>query len=269
MTKRIWLIAFAMVIIVSNGIAQVTNLEQGTVVKKNIDLLKGLKKAEPGDIDAGKPLMLDPSATPIYSDNLSLIEGDEFMRIMMSGDYIPEPYIDNNKEVKAFVLRKATEQEKAQMKEMQGDMQSEKQNKNDLIGKEAFSFSVTDILGNTYSLEKLKGKVIVINFWFVECKPCVIEIPELNNLVDKYKGEEVVFLGFATNDKSKIEGFLKTKTYKYNIIADGSNVARMYKVNAYPTHLIIDKNSKIAYCSTGLGPTTVTDLEKTIELLIK
>jgi hypothetical protein len=164
MTKRIWLIAFAMVIIVSNGIAQVTNLEQGTVVKKNIDLLKGLKKAEPGDIDAGKPLMLDPSATPIYSDNLSLIEGDEFMRIMMSGDYIPEPYIDNNKEVKAFVLRKATEQEKAQMKEMQGDMQSEKQNKNDLIGKEAFSFSVTDILGNTYSLEKLKGKVIVINF---------------------------------------------------------------------------------------------------------
>ena len=128
---------------------------------------------------------------------------------------------------------------------------------------------MTDISGKKYSLDKLKGKVIVINFWFVECKPCVMEIPELNDLVDKYNGKEVVFLGFATNDKSKIENFLKTKTFKYNIIADSKEVAGLYKVNSYPTHLVIDTNSIISNYMIGLGPTTVKDLDKTIESLLK
>jgi peroxiredoxin len=96
-----------------------------------------------------------------------------------------------------------------------------------------------------------------------------MEIPDLNDLVEKYKGKEVVFLGFATNDKSKIESFLKTKTYKYNIIADSKEVAALYKANSYPTHLIIDKNSIISYYITGLGPTTIKDLDKTIESFIK
>jgi len=51
----------------------------------------------------------------------------------------------------------------------------------------------------TYSLSSLKGKIFVINFWFLECKPCVIEIPELNKIVEKHKSEEVLFLAFAMN----------------------------------------------------------------------
>ena len=54
-------------------------------------------------------------------------------------------------------------------------------------------FAAVDMNGNSYSLGILKGKVVVINFWFVECKPCVIEMPELNEIVEKYKSEEVVF----------------------------------------------------------------------------
>lgn len=269
MTKRIFIIAFAITVILSNAIAQVTNVSQNTLAKNNITKLENLKKAEPGDIYSGTPMMLDPSTTPMYYENFVLIKEGEFMKIMMSGDYIPEPYIDINKVVKAFVFRKATELEKEQMKEMQANMQNSGQNKSELIGKEAFPFSVTDISGNKYSLEKLKGKVIVINFWFVECKPCVMEIPDLNDLVEKYKGKEVVFLGFATNDKSKIESFLKTKTYKYNIIADSKEIAALYKANSYPTHLVIDKNSIISYYITGLGPTTIKDLDKTIESFIK
>jgi thiol-disulfide isomerase/thioredoxin len=269
MTNRILIFAFAMILILNNTIAQVNIVSHDTLVKNNSNSLNGLKKAEPVDIETGTPIMLDPSSTPMYYENYILIKESEFMKIMMSGDYIPEPYIDSNKVVKAFVFRKATELEKEQMKKMRSSMQNSEQNKSELIGKKAFPFSVTDITGNKYTLEKLKGKVIVINFWFVECKPCVMEIPELNELVEKYKGKEVVFLGFATNDKSKIENFLKTKTYKYNIIADSKEVAELYRVNSYPTHIIIDMNSIISYYVTGLGPTTVNDLDKQIESIIK
>jgi len=68
-----------------------------------------------------------------------------------------------------------------------------RQSQQDQVGSDAPDFSAVDMNGNSYSLGILKGKVVVINFWFVECKPCVIEMPELNEIVEKYKSEEVVF----------------------------------------------------------------------------
>jgi thiol-disulfide isomerase/thioredoxin len=260
--------AFVLAINLTNTIAQGTNFTQDTLVKNN-HVLKNLKKAKPGDIEPGTPLMLDPSSTPMYDENFRLIKEHEFMKIITSGDYVPEPYIDSNKVVKAFVFRKATEVEKEQMMKMQSNMGNPDQGKSEFVGKQAEPFSVTDISGKQFTLEKLKGKVLVINFWFVECKPCVMEMPELNYLVDKYKGKEVVFLGFATNNKSKIESFLKTNAYKYNVIANSKEVAALYKVNYYPTHLIIDENSIISYYTSGLGPTTMKDLDKQIEMLLK
>ena len=155
------------------------------------------------------------------------------------------------------------------MKKMIDGNKNQRPEKSELIGKDAFPFSVTDISGNNYTLEKLKGKVIVINFWFVECKPCVMEMPDLNKLVDKYKGKDVVFLGFANNDKSKIESFLKTKTFKYNIIANSKEIADLYKTTLFPTHIIIDSNSIISHTINGLYPSSVVDLDKQIELLVK
>ena len=268
MTKKFFLTILSITTIIYFASAQVKNESKDSLAMKH-EILSGLKKAEPGDINVDKPMMLDPSTTPMYYENFALINEGEFMKVMMSGDYIPEPYVDSNKVIKAFVLRKATELEKEQLKQMQGKMENSGQNKNELIGKEAFPFSVTDIYGNKYELGELKGKVIVINFWFVECKPCVMEIPELNDLVEKYKDKEVVFLGFALNDKLKIESFLKTKTYRYNIIAESRDIAGQYKVNSYPTHLIIDTNLIISYYVMGLGPTTVKDLDDTIQSLLK
>lgn len=46
-----------------------------------------------------------------------------------------------------------------------------------------------------------------------------MEMPELNKLVEKFQGKDVVFLGFANNDQSKIETFLETKTFNCHLIA--------------------------------------------------
>ena len=70
-------------------------------------------------------------------------------------------------------------------------------------------------------------------------------------------------------DKRKIDTFLKTNTYKYNIIPDSKEEVQLYNVNSFPTHLIIDKNSIISYYVSGLGPTTINDLDNTIDSLIK
>jgi len=237
------------------------NKENASIEKK--EYLKGLTKVGKNEM-SDKQIMFDGETFPVYNKG-ERIRGMKMMEAMISGDYTPDFYMDKNKEIKAAVLRMATEDEKKMMKEMQAQMSGQ----SELIGTDASIFSATDINGNEYSLNSLKGKIIVMNFWFVECKPCVMEMPELNELVKNYKNKDVVFLGFATNDKSKIDSFLKKKDFSYNIIPNSKKIAEAYKVSGYPTHIIIDENSKIVYSTSGLGPTTITDIEKTIESLIK
>ena len=228
-------------------------------------LLKGLRKAGFQDLDPSQPIMLDGITIPVYSEEMIRLEGESFLKVMMTADYIPEPYIDSTKSVKLFVLRKATELEKSQMMEMQGDAPKS----NAMIGKPAIPFTITDIAGNNYTLESLKGKVVVLNFWFIECKPCVMEIPDLNKLVEKYQGKDVVFLAIANNDKAKIQKFLEKQPYNYNLIAGNVKVANDYGIMAFPTHIIIDKNSIVAFSATGLGPTTLSDIDKLIGTMVK
>ena len=260
------MLLLALVVGVSSNYAQVIQATNENLSVKKENPLKGLRKANFTELDPSKPLMLDGISTPVYTENLTLVEGDDFMKVMSNGDYFPEVYIDSNKEVKAFVLRKATEQEKSRMISMQTDADMPK--KSELLGKEALPFSVTDINGKKYSLESLKGKVIVINFWFVECKPCVMEMPDLNKLVEKYENKDVVFLGLAMNEKDKIEQFLKKTTYKYNIIPAAKDVVATYGVSSFPMHIVIDKKSIITFAVNGLGPTTIDDLDKMIGSLL-
>ena len=88
-------------------------------------------------------------------------------------------------------------------------------------------------------------------------------------LVEKFNNKDVVFLGFAMNEKDKIEQFLKKTKYKYNIIPGAKDVVGTYGVTSFPMHIVIDKNSIITFSVNGLGPTTIEDLEKAIDSSVK
>lgn len=228
--------------------------------------LKGLTKATEAELGT-KEIMLDGESIPVYNVEGKRIRGQEMMLALSSGKYMPAFYLNDKKDIKVIQLNVATAEEKKMMQQMIAGA-DDIGKKSDLIGKEAIAFSATDIHGKKYTLESLKGKIVVLNFWFVECKPCVMEIPELNELVKKYGSKNVVFLGLATNKKEKINSFLKTHKFNYNLIPSTRKIAGKYNVSGYPTHIIIDQNSKIAFSTTGYGPHTVDAIEKTIEELL-
>ena len=244
--------------------AQISNSEK---VNDTSNPLAGLKLAGPGDIDSGTPLMLDPMSMPMYDEQLQKINPADFMKIMMSNEYIPEPYVDEKKAVKAFVLRTATEEEKAMMAKMQQGGMGMEQEKSPLVGTQAVDFDVTDIKGKKYKLSELKGKVVALNFWFVECKPCIMEMPELNELVEEFKGKEVVFLAIAINNQKQLKKFLKKTDFKYKVISSGQSVSDSYGIKGFPTNVIIDQNGLIQYASTGIGPNNKVNLQKEINKL--
>lgn len=143
-------------------------------------------------------------------------------------------------------------------------------NKNTLVNTKAPDFSVTDIYGNTYNMDELKGNVVVMNFWFVACPPCIQEIPELNELVNSYKEiPNVVFLAFAKDTETLLGKFLAHSEFNYSIIPNAKEIAKQYGVYAYPTHVVVDKNGIIQYSSIGFKEESIKFLKKNINKYLK
>ncbi len=233
-------------------------IAQPDIVKK-IPALKGLTRVEMKDLK--QQVMLDGESIPIYSKEGKRVKGMEMMQKISSGDFAMVPYVDKDENLKAIVLRPNTPEEKARMLAMMKQMDAG----GEVKGKKAIPFKVEDIAGKQYSLAALKGKVVVVNFWFTACKPCLMEMPELNKLVQKYQDKGVVFLAFAMDGKAKLQKFLGKKKFDYKVVGNARNVANDYGINSYPTNMIIDKETNITFSLTGYFPTIYEKLDKAIE----
>ncbi|WP_374951028.1 TlpA family protein disulfide reductase [Mucilaginibacter sp.] len=119
-----------------------------------------------------------------------------------------------------------------------------------MVGKPAPAFSAKTVTGKQVDLASLKGKVIVVNFWFVGCLPCEEEMPLLNKLTDQYKSNpDVVFLSFANSTKASVKSFFKRKTFKYQTVTDAKAIAASYNVSGYPSHFVVDKEGILKFAS--------------------
>ena len=133
------------------------------------------------------------------------------------------------------------------------------------VGSQAIPFSVKDIKGNELSLSDLKGKVVAINFWFVDCQPCQLEIPDLNDMVADFENEDVVFIGMALDSKARLKSFLNNNPFLYQVVPNCKHIVTAYGISISPGHVVIGKDSKVKYTSQGLTPETVSNLKKAIK----
>jgi len=132
------------------------------------------------------------------------------------------------------------------------DQAMKKEKPEDSAGKKSASeFDVITLEGKSLKLGDLKGKVVVLNFWFIGCAPCRVEMPGLNILTEEFKGDDVVFIAFATDGSEALKKFLETREFKYQIVPDAGKIAELYGVAVFPTHIIINKQGQIEFFLTG------------------
>lgn len=114
-------------------------------------------------------------------------------------------------------------------------------------GKDFPDFSFTDLQGRKYSNEDLLGKTLVVKTWFLRCKPCIEEMPQLNELVAAYSDrEDVVFLSLSTDPEDELEKFLTEREFNYPVVPNSKSfIEQTLGVNIYPTHIIVDQSGKI------------------------
>jgi thiol-disulfide isomerase/thioredoxin len=183
--------------------------------------------------------------------------------MIQSGEYVAEP-VNPEKKNTSYILKEAKEQKQDWLDI--GDKPRE--SPYFTTGKQFPSFSSTDINNDKINIKGLKGKILVINFWFIDCPPCRKEIPELNALVNNYSADSnIVFIAIAPDPDLAIKNFLQGTSFDYRLVGFARQIIRGYNVEAFPTNIIVDKEGNVAFHTIGYNDKNVFWLKKTIEEL--
>lgn len=120
-------------------------------------------------------------------------------------------------------------------------------------GLPAPDFSLRDINGEIVNLSDFEGKYVYIDVWNSACKPCYKEFPEMEKLIEKYKDNNIVFIGISLdrNEETWKRTIIKKELKGIQLFGHGwkSKFAKDYFVEYNPRFILIDKNQKIVYLS--------------------
>ncbi len=140
-------------------------------------------------------------------------------------------------------------------------------------------FAALTMDGSKIDTAALRGKVLVLNLWFINCPNCVDEIKRLNQLVDEYTGNnEVVFLGLAASRKLDLEKFLVKNPFKYTVIPNAQMIIiskfgtpdKNGQINVpFPMHYVLDRDGKVVLKEQGVKGVDLVKAELKKQLSMK
>lgn len=121
-----------------------------------------------------------------------------------------------------------------------------------------------------FRLSVLKGKLVLLDFWFMSCYPCILTIPELSKLMSEYGNRGLVVIGVNNADRNakgmaKLPGFIKINGMNYPIVFVDREVALQFHVQAYPTLYLLDKELVVIYSQRGFQGNMHETLKTVIE----
>lgn len=122
--------------------------------------------------------------------------------------------------------------------------------KQETIGRQEYEWKVADINGRAVSLSSFEGKPVFLNFWATWCPPCIAEMPDIQNLYNKY-GDEVAFLLVTDEETSKVQAFMERKAFDMPVYFHRSAVPSLFASQNIPVTFIIDPKGKIVIRKTG------------------
>lgn len=185
--------------------------------------------------------------------------------------YNTKLYRDTISNTFSYVLYK---RDKAEVRETNRDfndyIKADEKNRKKLKKSAIDELTLTDIKGEVHSLETLKDKIIVVDFWFINCGPCIKEIPDLNKLKSEYETDDIEWFAVTYDPKEKVERFLDRMKFDYTIVPDSKHLTDRFDIRFYPTTLIIDENRKIVYTGKfGFMNGRVNEIREALNKLIK
>ena len=120
-------------------------------------------------------------------------------------------------------------------------------------------------------LADLRGKVVLLDFFYKKCAPCCAALPFLQSIHEKYKDRGVVLLGIDPIDdpiKDEMADFIGKRGITYTVLFSDRELPQTYHIVAFPTLFFIDRDGKIAKVHRGYHPTLEEAIEEQLQKML-
>lgn len=132
-------------------------------------------------------------------------------------------------------------------------------------------FTLPTRAGEAVSLAKLRGQVVMINFWASWCGPCRQEMPLLEQMYQKYNRLGFTLVGVNVDEQpTDAERLLSKVPVSFPVALDSkSAVSKLYNVKAMPSSIFIDRKGTVRYLHPGYRPGDEGKYQEQIRALLK
>lgn len=133
------------------------------------------------------------------------------------------------------------------------------------VGEPLIEFDYSDINGNTWNNDILKGKVFVINLWQSECRPCRREMPILSEWKDRFP--DVVFLSASRHNKEEILPIVQQHNFTWTHLQEASDLVALVRQEGFPLTIVVDKEGIVRFAKVGASEENQAEAVAVIEEL--
>lgn len=123
------------------------------------------------------------------------------------------------------------------------------------VGKPALAFKLKDAKGTEVSLESLKGRVVLLDFWATWCGPCKAAMPSIQKLHEKFADKAVTVIGmncWEQKDEAAVK-YMEKQKYTYTLLLKADDLAKEYGISGIPTLILIGKDGNVLHTGVGFG----------------
>ena len=110
----------------------------------------------------------------------------------------------------------------------------------------AAAFTLQDVRGQAWDSKNLRGKVVLVNFWSTSCPPCREEMPDLEQLYQRFRALGLVVLAISGDPVTDLRNYAAAQKVSFPLLMDPDDkVKQQFRVAGIPKSLLYDREGKL------------------------